>query len=284
MIREKLIESEIGMSSKFRMRGREVSRIEALSDAVFGFAITLLVVSLEVPRTFDALMEMMRGFAAFAVCFAMLIHVWYQQYKFFRRYGLNDALTFLLNAVLLFVVLFYVYPLKFVWSLLVNLMLGADTRVRLPTGELVAAIEGGQMGKMMIIFSVGYVAVFGVFALLYRRAYSKRDELKLNPLEVLDTRTEFGENILHVAIGLLSIGLAAQGSHGFAALSGFCYMLVGPAMTVHGVLVGKRRKKLEATLTASDKAAAAPTPEPAAVHDGEHVVERSQIADVSSRI
>jgi uncharacterized membrane protein len=104
MIREKLIESEIGLSRKFRMRGREVSRVEALSDAVFGFAITLLVVSLEVPRTFDALMEMMRGFVAFAICFAMLILVWYQQYKFFRRYGLNDALTFVLNAALLFVV------------------------------------------------------------------------------------------------------------------------------------------------------------------------------------
>jgi uncharacterized membrane protein YciS (DUF1049 family) len=273
MIREKLIESEIGVSRKFRMRGREVSRIEALSDAVFGFAITLLVVSLEVPRTFDALMSMMRGFAAFAVCFAMLIHVWYQQYKFFRRYGLNDALTFLLNAVLLFVVLFYVYPLKFVWSLLVNLMLGVDTRVRLPTGELVAAVEGYQMGKMMIVFSVGYVAVFLVFALLYLRAYSKRAELELNPLEVLDTRTEFGEHLLHVCIGLLSIGLAAQDTRGSAALAGFCYMLIGPVMTVHGMLAGKKRKRLEASLMAS-----AANPEPATERAEEHVVEASRIA------
>ena len=182
MIREKLIESEIGVSRKFRMRGREVSRIEALSDAVFGFAITLLVVSLEVPQTFNALMEMMRGFAAFAVCFAMLVLVWYQQYKFFRRYGLNDALTFVLNAVLLFVVLFYVYPLKFVWTLLVNMMLGADNRVRLPSGELVAAVERNQMWKMMIVFSIGYVAVFTVFTLLYWRAYAKRAELELNQL------------------------------------------------------------------------------------------------------
>ena len=35
--------------------GREVSRIEGFSDAVFGFALTLLVVSLEVPDNFDAL-------------------------------------------------------------------------------------------------------------------------------------------------------------------------------------------------------------------------------------
>ena len=274
MIREKLIEREAGVSGKFRMRGREVSRIEALSDAVFGFAITLLVVSLEVPQTFDALMEMMRGFAAFAVCFAMLVLVWYQQYKFFRRYGLNDALTFVLNAELLFVVLFYVYPLKFVWTLLVNMMLGADNRVRLPSGELVAAVERSQMGKMMIVFSVGYVAVFAVFARLYWRAHTKRAELELNPLEVLDTRTDMLENFLHVVIGLLSIGLASRGTAGFVALAGFIYTLIGPVMTVNGWLMGRKRKKLEATLLAARAADAEPSRRDA----GERAVEASQIA------
>jgi hypothetical protein len=46
MIRGKLIEKEIGRGGKFRWRSHEISRIEGLSDAVFAFAITLLVVSL----------------------------------------------------------------------------------------------------------------------------------------------------------------------------------------------------------------------------------------------
>src|SRR5216683_3327395 len=131
MIREKLIDKGIGDNKKFRWRSHEISRTESLSDAVFGFAITLLVVSLEVPRTYGELMQTMRGFGAFAISFTLLFMVWFNQYKFFRRYGLQDNLTVCLNAVLLFVVLFYVYPLKFLFSYLVNVLTGGHGEARL---------------------------------------------------------------------------------------------------------------------------------------------------------
>src|SRR3712207_3736373 len=93
MIREKLIESGVGSGGKYRWRSREVSRLEGLADAVFGFAITLLVVSLEVPRTFDDLLATMATFPAFAISFALLLLVWYQHYVYFRRYDIEDGLT-----------------------------------------------------------------------------------------------------------------------------------------------------------------------------------------------
>src|SRR2546423_7860907 len=109
----------------FRWRGLEMARIDAFSDVVFGFALTLIVVSLEVPRTFAELMHAMRGFVGFALCFTLLIMVWYEHYKFFKRYALHDVWTIVLNTALLFVVLFYVYPLKFLFSVLVTVFSGA---------------------------------------------------------------------------------------------------------------------------------------------------------------
>ena len=248
MFREKLIDKRVGDSTKFRWRSHEISRIEGLSDAVFAFAVTLLVVSLEVPKTFAELMHAMRGFGAFAISFTLLFVVWFNQYKFFRRYGLTDNLTVVFNGVLLFVVLFYVYPLKFVFTFFIDQLTGGHGEVRLPNGTVESMIDSSdQVAKLMIIFGVGYIAVFAVFALLYWHAYSKRGELDLNELEMFDTRTDIRESLLNVSIAVISIAVAAFGGR-YAPTSGMVYMLTPIILTAHGAINGRRRRKLEATL------------------------------------
>lgn len=249
MLREKLMENDVGRSGDFRWRGHEISRIEGLSDAVFAFAITLLVVSLEVPKTFNELAETMHGFGAFLVSFLLLFFVWFNQYKFFRRYGLQDTATVALNAALLFVVLFYVYPLKFLFSLLVNQFTGGHGEVHLPNGNVVAMIEGNdQLASLMIIFSLGYLAVFGVFVLLFWHAYRKRSALDLNELEQFDTRESIQEGALNCGIALVSLLIVIIGGPRRAGLAGVAYMLTAVVMTLNGIIMGKRRKKLEERL------------------------------------
>jgi uncharacterized membrane protein len=191
-------------------------------------------------------MEAMRGFGAFAICFTLLTFVWFTQYKFFRRYGLQDTLTVVLNLILLFVVLFYVYPLKFVFTLLVNSFTGHGVGVRLANGTEGAMIESNeQVATLMVIFSIGYFAVFSLFVLLYLHAYRKRKELDLTELEVFDTRKDIQESALMVIIAAISLGFALSGVGRMASLAGMTYMLLPIVMTVHGTLMGRQRKKIE---------------------------------------
>ena len=249
MISEKMMARDIKHGRdrlKFRWRSHEISRIEGLSDAVFAFAITLLVVSLEVPKTFNELSETMHGFGAFLVSFLLLFAVWFNQYKFFRRYGLQDTTTVLLSAALLFVVLFYVYPLKFLFSFLIDRFTGGHGEAKLPNGNIVPMLENdGQLASLMLIFNLGYLAVFGVFVLLYWHAYRKSDELELNELERFDTRESMLESTLNCGIAALSMLVLMVGGAARASLAGMVYMLTPVVMTVNGMTMGKRRRRLE---------------------------------------
>ncbi|HSS22575.1 MAG TPA: TMEM175 family protein [Pyrinomonadaceae bacterium] len=252
MIRQKMIAQDIGKGGKFRWRNHEISRIEGLSDAVFAFAITLLVVSLEVPKTFNELAETMHGFGAFLVSFLLLFAVWLNQYKFFRRYGLQDTTTVVINAALLFVVLFYVYPLKFLFTFLIDRFTGGHGETKLPNGNVVPMLEGeGQLAQLMLIFDLGYLAVFGVFVLLYWHAYRKREELGLNELERFDTRESILEYTLNCGIAVFSLLVLAVGGVARASLAGMVYMLTPVVMTINGTTMGRRRRRLEDQLAAA---------------------------------
>lgn len=251
MLRDLLIERGIGEKGGFRWRSREVSRIEGLSDAIFGFAITLLVVSLDVPRDFTELANRMRGFLAFAISFAMLVWIWFEQHKYFRRYGLQDGVAATLNVILLFVVLFYVYPLKFLFGLLVTLYSGQAVGVRMAdggfaigtpdiTGQVNPILRADQWPQLMSIYAVGFIAIWLVFVLLTVHAYRKREVLDLNAFEIHDTRRKMREYLILMAIGVASLALALSGGWR-VPMSGWIYALIGPVLGVHGYMTGKKR-------------------------------------------
>lgn len=252
MLRETISKRTVARQTDFRWRGNEITRIEGFSDAVFAFAVTLLVVSLEVPQTFNELLSAMRGFVAFAICFGLLASIWYYHYVFFRRYGLQDRYTILLNTILLFVVLFYVYPLKFVFTLLINQILG-DTTVQLTNGIIEPMIEPNQGALLFVIYGVGYIAISLVFALMYYHAYRQHEQLELTKLEVLDTLTSMRALLLDCGVGVLSVAIALIGGEDYTAVAGFTYFLIGIERSIYGFRRGKQRRMLEQQFVATTK-------------------------------
>jgi Endosomal/lysosomal potassium channel TMEM175 len=244
-LRSHLAEKGAGKRDGFRWRGEEISRVEGFSDAVFAFAITLLVVSLEVPRTFHELATTMRGFLAFGVCFTLIVVLWHEHYTFFRRYGLQDAVTIWLNAALLFVMLFYVYPLKFVFTLVFSGITGTPSVVALPGGGTEPTIEPLQIPTLFLIYGAGVIALYTLLALLYVHAYRQRRALALTPIEEFDTKSSIVGHLLAAGVGVLSIVIALAVPTRFVGFAGFVYFLFGPVMAIHGTTAGRLRRRLE---------------------------------------
>jgi len=218
---------------------RGSSRIEGFSDAVFGFALTLLVVSLEVPKSFAELAETMEGFAAFALCFALIVWIWVEHFRFFRAFGLADGTTIFLNATLLFVVLFYVYPLKFLFTALVKLMTGLGPA--LPPGGGMADGRG-----LLRIYSLGFAVVFLVLAALYLHAWRRREAIPLDALGRFDARAGVARHAATAGVGLLSIVLTYVLPDRQLAWAGWLFGALGP---IHGFL-GYRQGRARARLAA----------------------------------
>ena len=222
-----------------KWRSHEPSRIETFSDAVFAFALTLIIVSLEVPKTFDELRETMKGTLSFAICFALLFNIWNSQNVFFRRYGLKDNYTITVNAMLLFVVLVYTYPLKFLFVMLTS---GGKYRLNGHEMDMISSLD--QIQSLMLIYGAGFVAIYLLFYLMYRRAEKSAEKLQLTPEELFETKTVGYINLLCMGIGLLSMLVALVVPLKLIGISGYVYCLIGVAYSTWFSYRGKKRRQL----------------------------------------
>ena len=206
-----------------------MSRVDGFSDVVFGFALTLLVVSLEVPKTYAELHEVVRGFFPFAIRFVFLLTIWMEHYRFFRRYGLEDIGTILLNAVLLFLVLFYVYPMKFLFAAVV-----------VSQSSTAVFSDGRQIRELMELYGLGYAAIYGALGLLYLRAWRLRDALLLNAEERFMTRTDAVDQFLTGSVGVLSALTAMLLPAERAGWAGFVFFLIALVKHLTGRYRGRK--------------------------------------------
>ena len=226
----------------FRWRGREVSRLEGLSDAVFAFAITLLVISLEVPASIHELVESMRGFVGFIFSFTLIYRLWVTQYKFFRRYGLEDATTIRLNGLLLFMVLFFVYPLKFLTANVSQWLLEHSLHDFRP-GLMRGVLDNADGRSLVLFYFWGSAAVVGTLGLMYRHAYRRRHALELTPHEAHRTRQAYQRLFLGASCAAIApLGVLTAYTQ-YADLAGYLEYAVLAAL-LYGVVKLRRAARL----------------------------------------
>jgi hypothetical protein len=148
-----------------------------------------------------------------------------------------------LNTAFLFLVLFYVHPLRFLTQLIelpIAMMTGNEELKQ----EVMSRINAGDIAELMLMYGFGAAAVFFILAAMYHFALKKSDELELNELENFDTKSRRTQNLLMGSVPLISAFLALFMMNnpwaGFAC--GMTYTLYTPIMMVWGKKVEKGRK------------------------------------------
>ena len=240
----------------YTMRRDEPTRIEGFSDAVFGFSLTLLAFSLEVPSSVDELRTLaVAQLVPTLAAFALMCWIWAEHNSFFRQFGLQDPVTVMLNCALLFLVVFYTYPLKFMavflWGMIAHGFGWTGILSALQSSGSLTLTDGARtdVAPLMLIYHLGFITLFGIFALLYRHALRQSATLALDEVETFEARAGQRVHFISVAIGLVGMAVFIllymfRSTRGMVGTSGIVYMLMGPAHGMHGARYAKARAKL----------------------------------------
>lgn len=184
------------------------SRLEGFSDAVFALAATLMVVSLDTPDNFINMDNKFIGLLSFGISFMALVLIWLVHYNFFRRTNHIDGTIITWNMALLFVILYFVFPLKaMILSWFQNIGLNADS-----------------LSSLFQLYGLGFCLIFVCYSMLYYRAY-KKDRKDGPNYQLLFYARHFA---IFIGVGLLSILLAYFKIGMLYALPGPVYALLGP--------------------------------------------------------
>lgn len=220
----------------FRLRGMEMTRLEAFMDAAFAFSVTMMVISVErVPDNITELLAAFRHVPAFMMSIAVLGIFWRGHWLWSRRYGLEDGASIFISWVLLVTILIYIYPLKVVFGGMWYLL--SDGRV----GQPISIQTAAQARALFAVFAIGFTAIAVEILLLNVRAWRLRDALRLDARERAVTRQEITGWAVPTLVGLTSLVLSLTLPIRLVAWSGWIYFSMILLVPLHAHLTRRWR-------------------------------------------
>ncbi len=206
-------------------RGENPSRMDNLTDAVFGIAVTLLIFNLSNPNSLKDLIAFTKTLPAFLVSIGFLIIIWKEHSRFSEIYGLRGPWFVFLNSLFIALVIFYVYPLRFLTLFMTQAIFGTDLPV---------TISPQEIPDIMIYYGFVAFALYFILLWFYHLALKKKEILQLNEYEVMHTKMVRKRMILMCVVPIASI-LLVTGLRGVSIplacfLGGMMYSLYTPAI------------------------------------------------------
>ena len=206
----------------FRLRGMDMTRIEVFVDAAFAFSVTMLMISYDsIPTSFAEMVLAIKGIPAFIFSVSQLVWIWYTHNIWSKRYGLDNAATVALSTALLIVILIYIYPMRIMLE-------GMFTW--LTNGYLSSVFTLNSLQEVMYMFvflGIGFVTLSLIFVLMHRYAASLKNELRLNQIEMYETKTIELLWLTAAGVGLTMVLVALFIPQPLTPFSGFVLALLG---------------------------------------------------------
>ena len=156
--------TEFPMEHGVRLRGLAMTRIEMFADAAFAFAVTLLFISVDVPRSLDE----------------MVIALKSRHRNWSRVYGLDDRAAIVLTLLLVVSLLVMVFPLRIVYGF------GASdiTNGWIPQpSPLESTLWTDQIRLIFIMLGVSWAWLAGIVVAMFAYVLKQRELLDLNDSE-----------------------------------------------------------------------------------------------------
>lgn len=140
-------------------------RLDQFVDAAFAFAVTLLLITgSESPRSLADLRAALLYLPSSLAAFVLIVLFWNSHRTFSRVTPVRDGSTALLSLAVVFTVLVYVYPLRFLMQTMFYWM----SQGRLPGEELIHGY--GDLAVLYQIYGVGFAVLSGLVAALFARS------------------------------------------------------------------------------------------------------------------